>query len=136
MDSEIEDWKCPGCKKIGVLKRKSKLQQCHNTLVLQLMRFDFERNKIHSEIKFGETLDLREHSSEDVRERGDSQKYKLYGVVVHQGVSINHGHYVAYLKAGNSDFWYLADDEDVKMVSEYQVMRQKAHLLFYQKIHN
>lgn len=41
---------CSLCKAKGILERRTQLYQTHALVVLQLMRFDFERNKIHTAV--------------------------------------------------------------------------------------
>ena len=41
--------------------------------------------------------------------------YKLMGVLVHAGASVNAGHYYSYVRAAN-DMWYEMDDSSVQQV--------------------
>ena len=59
-----------------------------------------------------------------------SSVYDLIGVLVHAGSSMNSGHYFSYVK-GQNGIWYEMDDESVKSVSQKEVLRQQAYLLFY-----
>ena len=61
-------------------------------------------------------------------------KYRLCGVLVHHDVmnSCFYGHYVAYVRSGDS--WLLMDDDDVTEISWDKVASTKAYMLFYQKI--
>ena len=59
-------------------------------------------------------------------------KYQLTGIVVHIGASIQVGHYVSYIRAG--EIWFKMNDEKVRTVSWLTVKRQKAYLLFFEKI--
>ncbi|GAA5886814.1 hypothetical protein JCM16303_005714 [Sporobolomyces ruberrimus] len=76
------------------------------------------------------------------RENQDT-KYRLYAVVVHFG-TIDTGHYAAYVlsnrygkgeKAGQSERkWFFTSDEDVHHVTEAEVLKSKAYMLFYERI--
>lgn len=58
--------------------------------------------------------------------------YNLYGVVVHDGMSCNSGHYYAFVKAANG-IWYSMNDSSVMQVSLTTVLKQPAYILFYQR---
>lgn len=47
---------CSLCKAKGILERRTQLFQTHALVVLQLMRFDFERNKINTAVSIKEHL--------------------------------------------------------------------------------
>ncbi|GAA5909520.1 uncharacterized protein JCM6883_003973 [Sporobolomyces salmoneus] len=82
-----------------------------------------------------ETIEL-EKENQDTR-------YRLYAVVVHFG-TIDTGHYAAYVlsnRYGKGDKfaqgerkWIFTSDEDVKHVSEAEVLKSKAYMLFYERI--
>lgn len=57
--------------------------------------------------------------------------YELKSIAVHLG-TIYGGHYVAYCKKEDGQ-WYCMDDERVGKVSTEEVFRQDAYILFYQK---
>jgi hypothetical protein len=101
------------------------------TLVIHLKRFDNFQRKIKKYIKFEQELTylnkfLFEKSSENYR-------YKLYSVLVHDGFSINSGHYYCYVK-GSNDLWYCMNDSYVSRVSEKEVLQQTPYLLFYERV--
>ena len=54
---------------------------------------------------------------------------QLYAVVEHIGTFAS-GHYVAYVRL--SDRWYRMNDSVVTAVSEAQVLRAQAFMLFYE----
>ena len=58
----------------------------------------------------------------------------MQGVVSHIGTSATSGHYVAYIHT--SEGWILFDDTNVREVSEAEVLKQQAYILFYQNIDN
>ena len=47
--------------------------------------------------------------------KGEPIMYKLYGVIVNNGHSSDHGHYFSYCKANES--WYCFDDSEVHQVN-------------------
>ena len=50
------------------------------------------------------------------------------GIVVHIGASIQGGHYVSYVRAGEN--WFKMDDDIVSTVRWLTVRRKKAYILF------
>lgn len=63
-------------------------------------------------------------------------QYELYGVCVHQGSSMQNGHYVAYVNAGPSlekEEWYGASDSHVWKCTRAEVLKVQAYVAFYRK---
>ena len=54
-------------------------------------------------------------------------------MLVHEGSSVNSGHYYSYVKASNND-WYIFNDHSVKKAEKNKILIQKPYLLFYEKI--
>ncbi|OHS93465.1 hypothetical protein TRFO_40253 [Tritrichomonas foetus] len=80
-------------------------------LFIQISRYQYDQNnsvKLIDDFKFQEVIDLSKYyPSEET-----SNKYCLYGVLVHSGHHINSGHYFAYLKPRGieSQQWYCFND--------------------------
>jgi ubiquitin carboxyl-terminal hydrolase 22/27/51 len=55
--------------------------------------------------------------------------YDLVSTVVHDGVGLNEGHYIAYVRQGER--WCLFNDDKVTLVTEREVLNADAYLLFY-----
>lgn len=55
--------------------------------------------------------------------------YELFTVVSHIG-SVNTGHYIVMVKTGDGQ-WFKFDDSVVSLISQEEVMRTNAYLLFY-----
>ncbi|KAG9349858.1 hypothetical protein JZ751_026211 [Albula glossodonta] len=58
--------------------------------------------------------------------------YDLYAVCNHHG-TMQGGHYTAYCKNSIDGQWYCFDDSDVQPISDDQVCKQTAYILFYQR---
>lgn len=121
-------------------------------LTIQLKRFEyvpFGRGKLNQMVEYPLELDLGcatsgakqegkgkgTKSMERVSSNDDSisNKYALFGVVVHSGSSMHSGHYYCYVK-GATGLWYEMDDETVTQCSENVALKQRAYLLFYAKV--
>lgn len=103
------------------------------TVHLKRFAFDLQRGymrKIGTPVKYSEKLDLAPYTSKD--KKVSEASYSLYAVLVHLGYGCDSGHYFAYVKAPNGN-WYRVDDEDVEAVSIKEVMSQNAYMLFYQQ---
>ena len=59
--------------------------------------------------------------------------YELTGVVVHHGHSTHSGHYIAFVKAPNGQ-WYEMNDSSVSLVSIKRVLQSQGYLLFYTRV--
>lgn len=59
-------------------------------------------------------------------------KYELYAVLIHEGFSLNSGHYYSYVK-GFDNRWNCMDDSSVSPTAESNALRQCPYLLFYKK---
>ena len=61
-------------------------------------------------------------------------QYQLRAVVVHQGVC-GGGHYVAYVRGSNDQWWFCNDRAEPRAVVDInEVLRQQAYMLFYQRV--
>ena len=58
-------------------------------------------------------------------------KYSLFAVAVHQGSSVNTGHYYSYVKRGFN--WYYCNDDCIKTISENGALITNAYLLLFQR---
>lgn len=62
----------------------------------------------------------------------DKLKYRLYGIVEHSG-SLRGGHYVAYVRVGETR-WVYVSDAHTSDVSMQKAMNAQASLLFYELV--
>ncbi|GAA5884144.1 hypothetical protein JCM3774_004553 [Rhodotorula dairenensis] len=85
----------------------------------------------------------QEHERVELEKEVHNARYRLYAVVVHFG-DLNTGHYASYVlsnrygtgeRAGRGERrWVFCSDEDVTAVSEAEVLRSKAYMLFYERV--
>ena len=124
-------YKCSHCKKKVTASKKFSIFNAPNIITLQLKRFvGLFGNKCSRYVSYPEKLNLRPHMSDFA---GEPVWYKLYAVLVHSGFSSKSGHYYAFAKAANNN-WYCFNDSNVYQVGLQKVLRQEAYCLFYEKV--
>eukprot|EP01025_Chloroclados_australasicus_P008485 TRINITY_DN1301_c2_g1_i1.p1 TRINITY_DN1301_c2_g1~~TRINITY_DN1301_c2_g1_i1.p1 ORF type:complete len:995 (-),score=153.32 TRINITY_DN1301_c2_g1_i1:1271-4255(-) len=125
-------YKCPLNNQFVRATKKYDIIQPPNVLILHLKRFSFGHTgrKIDHHVQYNNFVNLSRHICQQSMLQQYNHDYQLYGVVVHLGHSLHGGHYIAYVRAGNGR-WFRMDDENVCAVSEGEVFRQRAYILFY-----
>jgi len=92
--------------------------------------------KIRKPIAFSEVLDIGQFLSGSCNGvHKDTCKYKLFALIVHSGHDLFEGHYYAYVKGVNGN-WFKADDESITPTPIENVLKQNAYILFYQSINS
>lgn len=133
---------CQSCTSDVGFARGSRFGELPKVLCIQLKRFQYEEircgrgkrrlgKKVDVMVQFPELLEMGQYLEGDMG--GGEVWYGLYAVVVHEGKSLGSGHYVAYVKTEEEDWWQLNDEKAVKVDVE-RVLGCKAYLLFYQQV--
>lgn len=148
-------WRCPHCKQLQQGSIKLSLWTLPDILILHLKRFrqDGDRRvKMQNMVKFPligmdmaphmvkrsqSSWSLPSHWSPWRRPYGmgrdpEDYLYDLYAVCNHHG-TMQGGHYTAHCKNSIDGQWYCFDDSDVHPISEEDVCKQTAYILFYQR---
>ncbi|KAK2820285.1 hypothetical protein Q5P01_023244 [Channa striata] len=148
-------WRCPHCKQLQQGSIKLSLWTLPDILILHLKRFRQDgdrRMKMQNMVRFPLTgmdmaphmvkrsqssWSLPSHWSPWRRPYGmgrdpEDYLYDLYAVCNHHG-TMQGGHYTAYCKNSIDGQWYCFDDSDVHPISEDEVCKQTAYILFYQR---
>ena len=89
--------------------------------------------KISRYISFPGLLDIARFAASNSLD-SNAADYVLQSVIVHiGGASVySYGHYICYVRtAGN--VWYKCDDDEIERVSEAEVAKCSAYMLFYQR---
>ena len=78
-----------------------RIAQAGNALIVHVKRFTDKHRKLRTHMGFDEQVNLQ------VFERGGTSGgvYELVGAVVHEGVRVHAGHYVAYVRNGKQ--WHV-----------------------------
>ncbi|PKU39532.1 ubiquitin carboxyl-terminal hydrolase hypothetical protein [Limosa lapponica baueri] len=148
-------WRCPHCKQLQQGSITLSLWTLPDVLIIHLKRFRQEgdrRMKLQNMVKFPlsgldmtphvvkrsqSSWSLPSHWSPWRRPYGlgrdpEDYIYDLYAVCNHHG-TMQGGHYTAYCKNSVDGQWYCFDDSDVQQLSETEVCKQTAYILFYQR---
>ena len=124
------------------------IQSTPEVLTIHLKRFEqhgVRLNKVNKHVSFPRILDLDafcdEHASRSVYDDGEiGIRYELYAVVEHHG-KLDSGHYTAFIKDtliktdGTPNKWWQISDDVPRPVSEADVLRAQAYLLFYERLY-
>ena len=105
-------------------------------LTIQLKRFkniDGEWKKIQSRVEFPtQNLDLSPYvlNFEFLSKLDISCQYDLCGIINHYG-SLTYGHYISIVKNNFEGQWYKYDDQNRIPISEANISKKNAYMLFY-----
>ena len=123
----LHEHPCAQCGGIGGTEKKFDIIKAPQLLVLHLSRFSGGILKIHTLVEF--TTELCTVCIKDGN--GQPISYRLTGMIRHAGMSIEAGHYIAYVVIDGE--WYEANDERMGLVSWPVVCSLQAYMLFYQR---
>ncbi|KAH9597267.1 Peptidase C19 [Trypanosoma melophagium] len=131
---------------VGVhAKKHFKIHKPPNVLIIHLKRFNCMGGKISKFIQYPKMLDLTPFCTEEgmsyatgqlkrsVNADSSSCLYELNAICIHEGNSLNHGHYYSVVRARNGA-WLMCNDERTSHCNEEVALRQQAYMLFYSKI--
>ncbi|XP_063801771.1 ubiquitin carboxyl-terminal hydrolase 10 isoform X2 [Pseudophryne corroboree] len=127
------------------ISRRVTLEELPPVLVLHLKRFVFEKTggcqKLVKNVDYPVDLEI----SKDLLSPGVKSKifkpqrtYRLFAVVYHHGNSATGGHYTTDVFQIGLNGWLRIDDQNVKVINQYQVVKQTvertAYLLYYRRV--
>ena len=121
----LNDHRCEGCDLVGATDKKLNLINTPQVFVVHLSRFANGLQKLSSFVEFPRELCIV-HLTDGI---GQQLRYRLTGVICHEGSSIAHGHYVSYLLIDGN--WYKADDKKIAKVTWEAVRRLQVYMLFF-----
>ena len=116
---------CNFCNRSSDASTKTEIFKSPNVLIIILNRG--RGNVFECDVDFGLELNISNFAK-----KNDSPKdYKLIGVISHLGESSMEGHFIAFCKHFD-DNWYLFNDAIVSNISEKDIFRGTPYILFYQ----
>lgn len=127
------------------VSRRVTLEKLPPVLVLHLKRFVYEKTggcqKLVKNIEYPVDLEIsRELLSPGVKNKNFKchRTYRLFAVVYHHGNSATGGHYTTDVFQIGLNGWLRIDDQTVKVINQYQVVRpsadRTAYLLYYRRV--
>lgn len=116
------------CKKPVTAEKRFTIHEAPAVLTVHLKRFSPLGRKIGHHVSYDEQLSLRPYMSED----SFGPTYNLYGVICHAGGGPNSGHYYAFVKSKEGQWWEM-NDETVSTISGPPLSKKSAYVLFYIK---
>ncbi|TPP52197.1 Ubiquitin carboxyl-terminal hydrolase family protein [Leishmania donovani] len=117
-------------RQVGVrAKKKLSIHVPPPVFVIHVKRFTPSGSKINKHVLFPLELDITRYCT--LLSSADCQ-YELNAVCVHEGRSIDYGHYYTLAKAPNG-MWYEFNDSHVSRLSEDQLQQAQVYMLFYSR---
>ncbi|XP_008308275.1 ubiquitin carboxyl-terminal hydrolase 10 isoform X3 [Cynoglossus semilaevis] len=127
------------------ISRRVTLEELPPVLVLHLKRFVFEKTggcqKLTKNVDYPVDLEIsKDLLSSGVRSKvvKGQRTYRLFAVVYHHGNSATGGHYTTDVFHIGLNGWLRIDDQAVKVINQYQVVKQTAertaYLLYYRRV--
>ena len=115
---------CRGCNTENSTEKTITIIALPNVLVIQLSRFR-GLEKIEKYVRFPTQISIRYN----IDGNEYNTQYRIMGIIVHIGTSIQAGHYIAFIRAGEK--WFKMNDHIVSAVQWQTVRTKKAYILFY-----
>ncbi|XP_033898813.3 ubiquitin carboxyl-terminal hydrolase 10 isoform X2 [Acipenser ruthenus] len=127
------------------ISRRVTLEELPPVLVLHLKRFVYEKTggcqKLIKNVEYPVDLEIsKDLFSPGVRSKifKGQRSYRLFAVVYHHGNSATGGHYTTDVFHIGLNGWLRIDDQAVKVINQYQVVKQTAertaYLLYYRRV--
>ncbi|XP_042527375.1 ubiquitin carboxyl-terminal hydrolase 10 [Dipodomys spectabilis] len=127
------------------ISRRVTLEKLPPVLVLHLKRFVYEKTggcqKLIKNIDYPVDLEIsKELLSPGVKNKNFKchRTYRLFAVVYHHGNSATGGHYTTDVFQIGLNGWLRIDDQMVKVINQYQVVKptaeRTAYLLYYRRV--
>ncbi|CAJ1335605.1 unnamed protein product [Effrenium voratum] len=124
-EEHINEWKCDKCFHPGCV-RQAGIAHPPNILMVHISR---PQQGWTSQVTFERELAIQCDAASYRKMR-----YLIYAVIVYRSMGTNGGHYFAFVRSGRgqSEQWYLADDDEIRSVSWAEVQREEPFMLLYE----
>eukprot|EP00049_Salpingoeca_infusionum_P004172 m.75416 g.75416 ORF g.75416 m.75416 type:complete len:903 (+) comp12451_c0_seq1:388-3096(+) len=119
--------------------RSNRMSQLPSVLKFHVKRFAWRGQlhcKLSTHVQLPLTLDMSPYCSDACTPphvfHASDMTYRLAAVIVHEGNSINYGHYMCYCRLNDTeDKWILTNDAIVTVTDATTVLESQAYLAFY-----
>nr|pir hypothetical protein ZK328.1 - Caenorhabditis elegans [Caenorhabditis elegans] len=129
LDAAIQ---CDRCEKKTMRDKVMTIWKLPKYLIIHLKRFEFLREQGRmGKCKRTVNFPLKHFDPAPFVDKPDGNTYECIALANHYG-QLSCGHFIAYAKS-NEDKWLLLNDCSVREVSEEEVDKQGAYLLFYER---
>ncbi|ULT99585.1 hypothetical protein L3Y34_000702 [Caenorhabditis briggsae] len=129
LDAAIQ---CDRCEKKTTRDKVMTIWKLPKYLIIHLKRFEFLREQGRmGKCKRTVNFPLKHFDPAPFVDKPDGNTYECIALANHYG-QLSCGHFIAYAKS-NEDKWLLLNDCSVREVSEEEVDKQGAYLLFYER---
>jgi ubiquitin carboxyl-terminal hydrolase 36/42 len=118
---------CRKCRRKRNFLNRYSVREAPEILIVTLMRFTSNGDKIEKAVNFGFELDLSQFVAQGVHEL-----FELFAVLLHNGEEANKGHFLSYVKCADG-VWYSADDSKVVKIGPKVVLLSRPYILFYKR---
>lgn len=126
----LEDYSCPSCKNKGGVRKSDAIRVPPQILIIRLSRSCYDENgayKDKSLVKYSSVLDLAPYV---INSGTKSLEYELRGIILHEGSSVQSGHYIAQVLSPDN-VWRQYDDELHCKISSPTLQSRQAYVLVY-----
>lgn len=141
---DVAGYTCSKTNQEVAVSKQVVFEQLPNIMILQMKRFIYDKDgglqKVSKKVSFPLNLEMtKELLSANSRGKysATQRKYKLLGVVYHDGKEATKGHYVADIYHSGYNCWLHYDDSMVTAVPEHLVLKHAPprvpYLLFYRR---
>uniref|UniRef100_A0A8R1E4E4 Ubiquitin carboxyl-terminal hydrolase n=1 Tax=Caenorhabditis japonica TaxID=281687 RepID=A0A8R1E4E4_CAEJA len=127
-------YSCCKCNKLVDATKTTKAVVMPEVIMIQLKRF---RHTMHGTRKVDKVVEFPIHLLDFGRWTSSGQElmYDLAGFVVHEGHTVEFGHYVTYVKHEHDKMWYKFDDLNITRSDASRVAEQQPYILMFKRRH-
>ena len=123
-------YKCEKCRRQTRATKSLRIHRPPNVLAISLKRFNVFGNKIGRQIMFPQKLNLANYCSNSKVDH----HYELYASLVHDGHTVNSGHYYSYCKTPRGNWCrYVPKFHNMKFIS-FDVLLSKIFIYLNSRI--
>ena len=124
------------------LYQKSYIENLPEIFIIQLKSYYYDKNtktvnKDYKKVTYNDSLSIKESwISPSQANFLKNKKYELTSIIVHQGKTVNEGHYVCFCKEeiDNKSRWLYINDKQILNVNFVDVSNHRPYILLYKLV--